>query len=1008
MLSGEPTVGVGGTGGLVTGAGDPGDMTGGDRLGTEGGADPAGGRGSGRQSLADLDAAYLAALSGFKGRIIGPSSEPVPDCDVRFFRIDPEILQNPGLFLQDELELKMEISETRTEEDGRFLVTGVWPKALYMFEADSEGDNRLSMPVERTPGTGEIVDLGDIQLVPLGVILGQVVDEAGTGVGGAMIRAADIPGEFLMFAPVERFDPEGAVFVRAGVKLVVEMPGFVKRYFDMLSKPMTYTAPDGFFRLGSVQPGMNVLVVNNAGFQPLVKNGIKVESGKERSVGALRLREGEEVFVKVVDSDDKPVAGAEVLMAATTSLFPADFASRVGVTDARGEIYEAGFPKGSVTTAARQDRSHPWVLHDPENIAADIVIKLPGRHHLDLKIISSVGQDIENPEFKLLPAPENGMPLDVGAIGVIKWLDVDDKITLLEDGIYRVDDLIPGKYTIAVAADHHAGAKVDFEIIKSAESQITLRPESPFEVQVLNSFGESVPLAKIYVETSRPSGGQKLMEMPISAGTTDRDGRLTVSDGEAGRTKVSASHPAYGFAHKEFELPTAETVVLQMDDPGQLVGRLTEGGRPPLPGKWTIVIEARSRGNRGAMPALPSFTVPDLEGDFLVQGMNPGRYRLQVISSISALTSPGGMVGFMMQQQLLRQGTSKGVEIKAGEATIVQLEAIREPDTITGPSARVSGTVLVNGLPAEGFIVSARGRRQRGVKVGEAGEFDLGRVRVGQLNLRVTDPAGMDMLDMGMESHLWAQRIPVEEGKNLFLDIHVYTGGISGTVLTTAGLPAVGVRVKATGRAVRGDDGPVQTSTAFAPTDNMGNFNMEGITAGTYRLEVDAEKRGVGVVPQVQVRPGDLVAGILMNLLDVKRVSGMVDYSAFGDPPPEWVHLQLVPTQRGPGARNKSAMVRRNGRFAVSDVPPGEYRVTLTPGGNTRQSGARPTRGARGGRRGGGGGGSNEWVADNILVGDLDVKGLELQPRPKAPPPPPPVKKTDDKKDGKDKKDGIK
>ena len=498
------------------------------------------------------------------------------------------------------------------------------------------------------------------------------------------------------------------------------------------------------------------------------------------------------------------------------------------------------------------------------------------------------------------------------------------------------------------------------------------------------------------------------MEMPITAGTTDRNGRLMVSDGEDGRTKVSARHPAYGYAHKEFELPITEPILLQMDDPGQLVGKLTEGGRPPTPGKWTIVIEPRSGGNRGAMPDLPTFTVPDLEGSFLVQGMNPGRYRLQVISSLSALTSPGGMVGFVMQQQLLREGTSKSVEIRAGEATLVQLEAIKEPRTITGPAAQVSGTVLVNGLPAEGFIVSGRGRRQQGVKVDETGSFDLGRVRAGQLNLRVTDPATMDMRDMGMEGHLWGQRFQVEEGKNLFLDIHLYTGGLSGTVLFASGLPAAGVRVKAQGRTGGVDNQPVKTSTAFASTDSQGQFTLEGVPAGTYRLEVDAQKQGVGVVPQVEVRAGDLVAGILMSLLDVRRVSGMVDFAAFGDPRPDWVHLQLVPTQRGPGARNKSAMVRSSGRFAVADVPPGEYRVTLTPGGNNRSrapAGRRGQRGlnvviSRGGARGARGGrGSNEWIADNILVGDRDVKGLEIQPKPKPPPPPPkpPVKK--DKKD---------
>ena len=48
---------------------------------------------------------------------------------------------------------------------------------------------------------GEGVDLGDIVLETLGVITGEVVDADGAPVGGALVRAVDLPGAALSMFP---------------------------------------------------------------------------------------------------------------------------------------------------------------------------------------------------------------------------------------------------------------------------------------------------------------------------------------------------------------------------------------------------------------------------------------------------------------------------------------------------------------------------------------------------------------------------------------------------------------------------------------------------------------------------------------------------------------------------------------------------------------------------------------------------------------------------------------
>jgi protocatechuate 3,4-dioxygenase beta subunit len=922
------------------------------------------------------DAAWQAALSGFKGRVVDHEKTPLADRIVRFYRLDPEILQNVGLFEADgEMPMAIDIHEARTDAEGRFLVTGAWPSAFYILEADATGDDRLTMPIDRTPDSGEIVDLGDIQLVQLGVIVGRIVDEEGQGVPDALIRAADIPGALLDMAPVERFDPEGALIVREGLDpFVVEMPAFVKRYAEIVLKPRTVTDADGMFRLRGVQPGTNVVAVTKKAFVPLVKKGVKVKSGKEKNVGKIRFREGEEALVKVVDTDDEPVPGAEVLIGATTMIFPVDFASRVGKTDDEGLVRVTGWPAGKITVAARRSRSHPWVLAEPKNVAADIEIKLPGRHHLDLRITSSAGKEIVAPKFKLLPSPDEGMTLDIGSMGFIKWLDIADKVTQQKDGRYRIEDLIPGKYILAVSSANHAASRVDFKIVKSAEASIVLRPESAFVVHVVDTEGAGVPRAKVYILTDRTENKRQIFEMPIVAGVTDKKGILRVKDGEAGTVKLSASHPAYGYAHADkINLPTADVVVLRMESPGQVAGVLRENGRIPKPGKWSVVLAPRFRGGvRGAMPDLPKFTVPDLEGNFEVTGLRPGRYRVRVVKSLTALTSPGGMIGFMMRSRLMRDMATKDIEVEAGRPTFVEIEAIKVADPVDGPSARVSGMVLVNGRPGSGLMITGRAGKRFGMTADDGGRFDLGPVRVGDLRLYVRDPNQANVSDLRMESHLWRRRFDIEEGKDLVLDIQIQTGRISGVVRTPTGAVVDTVQVRAEGSFKESGAKRARTAVALTTTDNKGRFTFESLPSGNYRVQVRHRRFGFGTSEKLELFPGGVLADVSVPLRSVHTAAGRVDFTMFGGKRPRWCYLEF---KRETEAGNEGASVRRDGTFRVQALPPGVYKVILHVPDENR--------------------GSRELaVQPDVVIDDKDLKDLVLTPQRAAPTPKnPPVKR---------------
>ena len=79
--------------------------------------------------------------------------------------------------------------------------------------------------------------------------------------------------------------------------------------------PKTYTDAAGEFRLTGVMPGFNVLVINKKNLQPHVRPMVKVKAGKEKNVRKIRLKEGERAAGRVVDEEDNPVVGADVVVA---------------------------------------------------------------------------------------------------------------------------------------------------------------------------------------------------------------------------------------------------------------------------------------------------------------------------------------------------------------------------------------------------------------------------------------------------------------------------------------------------------------------------------------------------------------------------------------------------------------------------------------------------------------------------------------------------------------------
>ncbi|MBM4061712.1 MAG: hypothetical protein FJ265_11555 [Planctomycetes bacterium] len=882
------------------------------------------------------DPEIRAGLSGFKGRVVTHGKQPVADCGVRIYRgaMDSILPDGVDLFAEEpSLVPRYVAGETRTQADGTFLLAGVWPRAFYVMFAGIGTDAPMHQLLSRTPSPGEVVDLGDVVLPDAGVITGIVLGDDGEPLAGALVRAADLPGSLAAFFPVERFDPEGAVLVRepqAPMK-VVEMPGWVKSAFEHMPIPTTHSGADGRFRLVGVVPGSNLLATTKAGWLSDMKPSVAVRAGQVKDVGRVQLKRGEELEGRVLDTAGKPVAGAEVFAGSTIAVAPVDLAQRLQPSDAEGRFRGEGFAPGKVTVAARAGRGHPWVLAEPQPILGEVTVVLPATFGADVSVTLADGKPAKDPRFCLLQGRAGDGAAELAVFGFAPPIDLRDRMKATAEGRWRIDGLAAGRYTLVADAPGHATGCTAFDVATAdAAVQLQLAAKKEFAVRVVDTADKPVKNAAIYAESS--GRGRNPFDMPLACGRTKADGRLVIDRFDAETLRVSADHPRWGVVHGEAKL--GAELVLVMQAPGSLHGVLTEDGKPAEPGKYTIALERRRGGGpRGPLEDVPGLLSSGAGGQFTAAALQPGSYRLHVIKSLDALRSPGGVFGFAQDMFLARDTTSETVEVQSGQRAEVQIETGQKP--IEGPTARLSGTITVDGKVGAGHAVTAYGNERRfSARADDGGRFDFGIVPAGQLHVAVMGGAEGSLFGR-MGGSLWSGSVTLQEAEQRELTIVVATSSLGGVCVFADGSPAPGVFVQARGR-LAGAGQDQGEAWLGEPTDAQGRFRFAQVAAGTWSLEVrgGGEQGGRGKLEGITVAGGIPNDTLRIELTKGLVVKGRIDLAALGGQKPEWcwVGFYNEPEDGGAGYGDWAGGAGVNGatgEFSTDDLVPGRYRVRL-------------------------------------------------------------------------------
>lgn len=898
---------------------------------------------AGRGDVVLDDPDIRAGLCGFRGRIVDHQKTPVADCGVRMYRgaLDSVLKSSADLFAElPDFEPEYIAAEVRTADDGTFQMTGIWPRGFFMMYAGIGTDAPTHQVVTKVPSPGQIIDLGDVVLNDAGVIVGSVYDQDGNALAGALVRAADVPGTLAAFFPAERFDPEGALLIReprAPIQ-VVRMPAWVKRVFDHLPIPMTRTDSEGNFRLVGVVPGSNMLAVTAKEFLSHVKPSVQVRAGAEKNVGRIRMRRGEELYAKVLDEKGEAVAGAEVVAGSTLSMLPVDFASYLGETNDQGEAEGTGFSPGKVTIAARRTKNDPWVLAKPQAIISDVIVTLPASYHLDITVQLADGSPVTGEtRFRLLQGKKGDGAAEMYMLGFAEPVRLEGRMKKTGEGLWRIDGLAKGTYTllaeVAGSATGSVVAKLD-----EADASVTLELGQPklFSVMVVNQDDQPVRNVAVFAEPR----GKSVVDIPINCGRTGKDGVLTIDKIEADRLRVSAQHPLWGTVHGETK--PNEQLVLRLLAPGTLRGVLSENGKPPLPGKFTVaVMRRRGGGPRGPLQSVPQMVTAGLDGTFEVTGLQPGNYWVGALESLDALRSPGAIFEIAQSMYISSNVPEERVDIVSGQAADVRLEVGKKP--LEGPTAQLSGTVMINSRAAEGATIVVRGNGNRfGGNVDERGRFDLGVVSAGSVSVSISAAEGG--IFTGPQNNVWSGEIKLAEGELRDLTIDIATTTISGVCVRPDGGPAARVFVSAQGR-LTGGAGRGGNSWKYTRTNQDGSFSFKDVSEGTWSLEFNGRSDDLNLrakLPDLVASNGSPTTGLRIQLESTVVVKGRVDLGRLNPKPKSgsltFYRLKLSDSPDAKGDRAGWARFRESQTFECDDLMPGRYRIRMDTRGDKRAS----------------------------------------------------------------------
>lgn len=510
---------------------------------------------------------------------------------------------------------------------------------------------------------------------------------------------------------------------------------------------------------------------------------------------------------------------------------------------------------------------------------------------------------------------------DKGAVGVAIGLRKDamnpfepyTKVVTDHDGFYRIENLAAGAYEVSpsapafVIANNNNNQRGKTVIVAEDENveniNFSLVRGGVITGRVTDADGRAVIQQQVSVYRMDPGGQQDQPPRPVfttNAVVTDDRGVYRMYGLIAGRYKVAAGraeegnfgvfamsrniyrqvfHPdvsEYAKAHviEVIEGSEATNVDIAL---GRAQATFTASGRVIDAEKNAPVPHLRLGVQRAAgrqIEMVPTLATTNAQGDFIIEGLAPGKYGVYLFQMSSQDQVPDMRVE-QSSFDIVDQDVS-GITVRLTKGATLSGVVVLESD---------DKTVLqkLQQMQLRAFVMAGPGGMggfgQSSVSpIGPDGSFRLGGLAPGTVNIFLNAAMGNPMNIKGYvisrierDGVAMSQRVEVKEGEQisgLRIVIAYGTATLRGVVKFENGSLPPGGQIFA--RLVKPGDSMAMSTMQPPQVDARGHFMLEGLAAGMYELHVSVTA-GVGVTargwPRTTKQPVNVQDGIVNEVV---------------------------------------------------------------------------------------------------------------------------------------------
>ena len=803
----------------------------------------------------DAPTLVLRPAGSVIGRVVDGEGAPVAGADVR---VQPDVGHDFSAIGYQSGSRARSVSLP----DGRFYFATLPPKIDWQVIVRAAGFAEARRAV-RSGGELEIV------LVAPNKARGVVVDTTGVPIAGAQVLLIPVPNEpgVAMGASYDR-----ELWLR-----------------DAASYPQDTADEEGRFEITGLAPGPVVLGAKADGFAPTIRETLTIDDLPVTELGRIRLQPAVTLEGVVVDTDDRPVEGAEISWYDGRLGGPA--ASRMGeLLDPAGlrttTQLDGRFEIDPLTAGATVELSVSAEGFVRERIVGLIApTEKPSSAADRVRVVIRRGATLAGTVVDGNDDPVGGARLRVGrvdrSIGIGSGQETQHGRTNAE-GRFEIGGVRPGTLFVHVQTRERGSARHDGIELGPGERRDDLRlvldPQVILRGRLTDSQGRMIEGATVLAMANSgadPFAGHASDE-------TDGDGAYRLVLEAPGTFRVSV--------RQENVMRVEEMLTLEAGDQRHdfLVPSGHKVSGTVLDTDGTPVVGARvTIGGQGQHYAAPRGVRTDEAGRFEIDGVENGTYYLDAHAQLSAPPA-------------------------APSTTQSSSRSSAHLDTLVVENEDRSDVVLrlTRGAVVRGRIVGLTDgeREQVRVELMRLGVWGprAARIESGGTSYRLehVGPGAWSIMARLPSGRLVSEQIEVADGdQERSLDLVFETGWTATGQVTMNGEPLAGARIAASSSS---------GSTGSARTDREGRYRLEGLSSGTVHIQVMAADGRM-----IELRTVELAADIELSFaLETISITGQV-VTADGVPI-AGASVVLVQGQRVHYGSGGQTVTTPNGSFALT------------------------------------------------------------------------------------------